>query len=146
MNVAWHAPDGTNLAWAGALHPSHADLVDRPLYLATVDLDSLAAVAAPAAVYRRLPRLGAVVRDLAVVLPPDVTYGNVAERLARVVPPVPATFLPVDRYAGPPLGAGESSLTVRVTLQPDERTLTEDEIEAYRRALIAALGGLVRIR
>ena len=59
----------------------------------------------------------------------------VPQALAAVPAPAPARFEAVDRYSGPPLAPGTASLTVRVTLEPDERTLTDDEIESYRRAL-----------
>jgi phenylalanyl-tRNA synthetase beta subunit len=45
----------------------------------------------------------------------------------------------VDRYAGPPLPEDRISLTVRVILQPLERSLTEAQIEGFRRDLIETL-------
>jgi phenylalanyl-tRNA synthetase beta subunit len=48
-------------------------------------------------------------------------------------------ILAADRYEGAPLGPGEVSLTVRIVLQPGERSLTDPEIDGYRRSLIESL-------
>ena len=50
-----------------------------------------------------------------------------------------AAFEVVDRYQGPPLQEDRISLTVRVILQPLERSLTDPEIEGFRKALVETL-------
>jgi phenylalanyl-tRNA synthetase beta subunit len=80
-----------------------------------------------------------VTRDLSLVLPGEVTYGRVVETLGSIEAPVPAQFEALDRYDGPPLAEGETALTIRVTLVPLERTLTDDETELYRQALVERL-------
>ena len=52
----------------------------------------------------------------------------------------------VDRYEGPPLEQGQSSLTVRVSLQPLDQTLTEGQAESYRRALVSRLEERLAVR
>jgi len=47
----------------------------------------------------------------------------------------------VDRYQGKPLKAGSAAITVRVRLQPDRTSLTEEIIEAYRQSLVDRLTG-----
>ena len=59
--------------------------------------------------------------------------------LSTVDPPAPAAFAVLDRYEGPPLEPGQVSMTVRVILQPAERTLQDAETEGYRSRLVAAL-------
>jgi len=83
-----------------------------------------------------------VTRDIAVVLPSDASFVDLVTALERVDSPVPTKFSAVDRYVGAPLAQGESSVTVRVILQPEATTLTEDEIESYRTALLAAVSDL----
>jgi phenylalanyl-tRNA synthetase beta chain len=97
--------------------------------------------------YRPLPRVGAVSRDLAVVLDASTTFGRVIEALGEVDPPAEVGFNAVDRYVGAPLAAGESAVTVRITLHPRDQSLTDEQIESYRQALILRLGKLgVQIR
>jgi len=47
----------------------------------------------------------------------------------------------VDRYEGKPLAPGSAAVTVRVRLQPDRASLTEDTIETYRKQLVDQLTG-----
>ena len=61
----------------------------------------------------------------------SVPHGNEA--------PAAVLFRAVDSYQGPPLAENEISLTLRVTLQPDDEALTEDRIEAYRLELVRVL-------
>jgi phenylalanyl-tRNA synthetase beta chain len=81
-------------------------------------------------------------RDLALVLAEGATFGSVHAVLSGVDTPVPVRFDVIDRYEGDPLPRGAVSLTVRAVLEPRERTLTEAEIEGFRRRLIAALDSL----
>lgn len=139
--VVWRAePGAAPVAWAGALHPERQAALAHPLWVAELDLTAARACASGTGPrHRPLPRLGAVHRDLALVLPPDRPYRDVEAALRSVEPPVPARFEAIDRYVGPPLAPGHASLTVRVTLQPDAQALTEETIEAYRRALVERL-------
>ena len=53
-----------------------------------------------------------------------------------------------DVFAGGALGAGKKSLAIEVTLNPRERTLTDEEIEAVSAKIVAqvekATGGVLR--
>ena len=59
--------------------------------------------------------------------------------LREVEAPAPVGFAAVDRYEGPPLEDGEASLTLRVTLRPLAKTLTDPETEEYRKSLLKRL-------
>ena len=60
--------------------------------------------------------------------------------------PAPVSLAWIDRYTGPPLSPGEVALTLRVMLQPLDRTLTDAEAEGYRGKLLAALDSVPRVR
>jgi len=134
--ICWRSDDGSRIAWCGELHPEYSADIDLPVYLGSVDLAGLEDFAGKVPSFSRLPRLGSVNRDIAVVLPRGSSFLALLTTLEQVDAPVPARFSAVDRYEGAPLAEGESSVTVRVTLQPLERTLTEDEIERFRMALV----------
>ena len=81
------------------------------------------------------------------MLPPVTTAAAVlAARPPSVAKDTPVEFSAVDRYEGPPLAAGESSLTIRMTLQPSDRTLTDPETEEYRQALVDCLRNELGLR
>jgi phenylalanyl-tRNA synthetase beta chain len=137
----WRALDGGTLGWCGFVHPDVAARLDLPAaaVVAEVDLDAARAAAVAPGPYRPIPRLPAVTRDLSIVLDASVDAGSVRDRLAAVPAPAPARFRWIDRYAGGRLAAGEAAMTLRVILQPLERTLTDAETEGYRERLIATL-------
>ena len=139
--AAHWALDGKTLAWAGALHPQLQTDFDEPVWLAEADLDRLPAGDGAIPTYATLPNLGAVERDIAVVLPSDRAWHEVRTALGAVPSPVPVRIDAVDRYEGQPLPEGSAALTVRVRLQPDRTSLTEETIEAYRQSLVRELTG-----
>jgi len=137
--IRWSAPDGSIVAWGGVLHPALQRELDHEVFLLEVALDRLALVPTDVARHRQVPRVPSVTRDLSLRLTRDVAYSVVIETLAAVEAPAPTRFAALDRYEGPPLAEGECSITIRVTLEPLERTLTDDEIERYRLALVEKL-------
>ena len=88
---------------------------------------------------RPVPRVPSVTRDLSLLMANDVTYGALIDELDKVASPAPARFEALDRYRGAPLAEGETSLTLRFTLEPLDQTLTDAETEGYREALVALL-------
>ena len=138
-SVAWKLDSGREAAWAGMLHPDLQRGLAHRLWLAEIDLEALEDTPPEPCRYRPVPRLTAVSRDLSLVMSEATPYRRAVDTMTEVEAPAPVVFEVVDRYEGPPLAAGNHSLTVRVTLQPDERTLTEDEIEAYRQKLVRRL-------
>jgi phenylalanyl-tRNA synthetase beta chain len=145
-SVRWASPDGTAIAWGGALHPELRRGLDQEVFLLELALDAIGALARHLPRQRAVPRVPAVTRDLSLVLTREVTYARILDVLAAVAPPAPAHFAALDRYEGSPLGADEIALTVRVTLEPLEQTLTDDETERYRLLLVQRLRDLLGVR
>jgi len=139
QSAAWLQDDGAWVARAGQLRPELGGKLQFPLYLAEIDLSRLEAIEESTPRYTPLPRLTAVNRDLALVLDGSVSYGNIMNTLQAVEAPATVLLRAVDSYQGPPLAENEISLTLRVTLQPADETLTEDRIEAYRLELVRVL-------
>jgi phenylalanyl-tRNA synthetase beta chain len=140
-SIAWRDRDGRRVAWCGPLHP---DLRERlgisvEVWLGEADLTLASASVAGAVAFQTIPRLPGTWRDLSLVLAPDVEAGTVLAALSRVASPAPASMAWIDRYSGPPLPAGHVAMTLRVILQPLDRTLTDAEAETYRLQLVAAL-------
>jgi len=140
-SIAWSAEDGRPAAWCGPIHPALADRLGVPggVLLGEVDLGIASRDAAGAPAHRAIPKIPGTWRDLSIVLVPGTPAGAVVEALARVEAPAEARFVWIDRYAGKPLAEGEIAMTLRVILQPLDRTLTDAEAEAYRAKLVGAL-------
>ncbi len=133
----------------GQLAPNVADERGLPrqdrVMLAELDLDALqhAAIAAPEAV-QPLPRYPFVVRDLSIVvpatLPAEIIRGTIqaAARESQTHAPLAGLSF-FDRYQGKGVPDGSVSLSVRLTFQSDERTLTDAEVQKSFDTILAAL-------
>jgi phenylalanyl-tRNA synthetase beta chain len=137
--TAWKLDSGSEFAWCGALHPVLQHGLPHQVQIAEIDLESLGGLDRAIPQFSPLPRLTAVSRDLALIMTPKTSYAEVLEAIKSVSPPAPARISAVDSYSGPPLAEDELSLTIRFTLQPADKSLTEQEIEAYRQDLIELL-------
>jgi phenylalanyl-tRNA synthetase beta chain len=116
------------------------------ILVAELDLDAVAAVARPREVLvRALPRHPAVVRDLSIVvsssLPAEIIRGTIHAAAdgagADAAPLVSVSFF--DRYQGKGVAEGSVSLSVRLTFQADDRTLTDAEVQRTFDTILAAL-------
>ena len=90
----------------------------------------------------------AVERDFAFVVDADVPAEKVI-RAARSADKALVTKVELfDVYAGKGIEAGKKSLAIAVTLQPTKRTMTDPEIEAVAKKIVAqvekATGGVLR--
>jgi phenylalanyl-tRNA synthetase beta chain len=137
-SAAWTRPASEPVAWCGEVHPDLARALDLSarVFLAEIDLERLLRHPGKPQPHAPVPRVPAVVRDLSLVLGPGVSFHRLVATLATVPAPAPVRFEALDRYLGEPLAAGEVSVTVRVILQPLDRTLTDAETEAFRKALV----------
>jgi phenylalanyl-tRNA synthetase beta chain len=138
---------GTRLGVAGQIAPVLADARGLPrqdrLFVAEADLDGLqrARVAASDAA-RPLPRHPFVVRDLSIVvadtLPAEIIRGTILAAARDVPAPLSAISF-FDRYQGKGVPAGAVSLSVRLTFQAADRTLTDAEVQQAVETVLAAL-------
>jgi phenylalanyl-tRNA synthetase beta chain len=143
----------TPLAWFGELHPRLTADFDLPGPAVAFALD-LDAIPEP----RRRPTrskpalelsgLMPVARDFAFVLDRDVPAAAVI-KAARNADKAMITGVEVfDLFEGAALGEGKKSMAIAVTLQPRDKTLTDEEIDKVSAAVVAAVGratgGLLR--
>jgi phenylalanyl-tRNA synthetase beta chain len=138
---------GTVAGLAGQISPGVADARGLPrqdrVYVAELDLDLLArARAAPADTTRALPRHPFVVRDLSIVvaetLPAGIIRGTI--RAAGRDTSAPLTGVRFfDRYRGKGVPEGAVSISVRLTFQAVDRTLTDAEVQQGVDTILTAL-------
>ena len=91
---------------------------------------------------RPLPRYPAVVRDLSVViadaLPAEIIRGTIQSAAAAAPAPLVAdTFF--DRYKGKGVPDDSVSLSIRLTFQASDRTLTDEDVQQSFDGILAAL-------
>ncbi len=87
-------------------------------------------------------------RDFAFVLASDALASEVVRAAQSADKALISNVSVFDIFEGPSLGAGRKSLAIEVTLQPREKTLTDEEIEAVSAKVVAAVkkatGGEIR--
>jgi len=149
--VAGHAAavmaGSTAIGVIGLLAPEIADGRGAPrqdaIVVAELDLDGAWTARVPSSgAVRALPRHPFVVRDLSVVvddaLPAEIIRGTI--QAAGTAAPAPLTSVRVfDRYAGKGVPNGRVSLSLRMTFQAADRTLTDAEVQQAVDAVLAAL-------
>jgi phenylalanyl-tRNA synthetase beta chain len=140
------------LAHFGEIHPATLELFDisGPVAAFEAFLEALPAERKKGASRAALQAadLLPVHRDFAFVLGKDVAAGDVVKAVRAVDKKLIANVGVFDLFESESLGAGKKSLALEVTLQPTERTLTDEEIEVVAAKVIEAVrkatGGEIR--
>ncbi|GGA41652.1 phenylalanine--tRNA ligase subunit beta [Pelagibacterium lentulum] len=141
------------LGWFGELHPALVvdfDL-DGPVAAFVIDLDAIpeprrkATRAKPAL---DISSLMAVHRDFAFVMDKNVEAANLLKAARAADKALVADVTVFDVFEGAHVGEGKKSVAIEVTLQPRDKTLTDEDIEAVSSKIVAAVekatGGTLR--
>jgi phenylalanyl-tRNA synthetase beta chain len=138
-----------DVGWIGELHPLVArewDLGDAAGF--DIDVDVLAELTEDLlATYEDVTSFPAVLQDIAVVAPSDVSAATVEATVTKAGGDLLAATEVFDVYEGEQVGEGKRSLALRLEFRAPDRTLTEDEVVERRDAIVAALdqiGGQIR--
>lgn len=133
--------DGVAVGWAGELHPRVAANYELPpgTVAMEVDLDVLLDAAPGPAGYLPLPRYPAASRDLAVVVPEEVSAGAVLEVICRAGGELLESVRLFDVYHGEQVPQGHRSLAYALTYRSPTATLNDAEVEARQSAISRAL-------
>jgi phenylalanyl-tRNA synthetase beta chain len=137
----------TPIGLVGQLTPAVVEGAGAPrpdkVFIAELDLDGLAAMSAAQSEWvHPLPRYPSVVRDLSIVvaesLPAEIIRGTIqAAGDGQAAPLAGVAFF--DRYQGKGVPDGSVSLSVRLTFQATDRTLTDPEVQQVFETILAAL-------
>ncbi|HUR33244.1 MAG TPA: phenylalanine--tRNA ligase subunit beta [Vicinamibacterales bacterium] len=141
------AAGGEPIGILGQLAPVLADRAGAPrqdaVMVAELDLDRIERRRTREVErVRPLPRHPFVVRDVSLVvadtLPAEIIRGTIqASGDGQPAPLVAITFF--DRYQGQGVPAGSISLSIRLTFQAPDRTLTDSEVQTTFDTILAAL-------
>jgi len=141
---------GRELGWIGELHPLVARDWEVPAAAAfELDADALAelgaAVASPR--YRDLTSFPAVVQDIAVTVPDDVSAAAVDGAVRAGSGDLLSAVRIFDVYRGDQIEEGRKSLALRLEFRAPDRTLTDEEVAGRRAEIelsLAVIGGSLR--
>jgi phenylalanyl-tRNA synthetase beta chain len=124
------------------------DLPTTPVYLAEVQVAPLIKPSWEIEKMQPISSYPPVVEDLAFVVAEPTPASQVAGVIRRAGAPLLTDVELFDLYRGQPIADGQKSLAYKVTYQSQEKSLTDDEVAAVRKKIIAqvaqSVGGTLR--
>ena len=122
------------IGFVGRLHPVLADKLklNQPLYLFEINLEDVISAITPNTVkYKKLPVFGAVNRDIAFIAPKEVTIEQINKVIKKVADKNIFKGSKVfDIYEGANIEEGKKSFAFRITLQDENKTMTDEIIQS----------------
>lgn len=131
--------EGRQLGWVGRLHPRLSDDLGLagPVYLFEICLDVMPEGRLP--VLSELSRFPEVRRDIAVLAGTQLPADALLQAVRTVAGPELRDCRLFDVYEGAGVAAGQRSLAIGMVWQHAQRTLQENEVQAYVDAVVDLL-------
>ena len=125
----------------GQIHPQVCDNYDisGEVYAAQISFEALLEAAADEKQYKPLPKYPAVVRDLAILADENVLAADVEEIIKKKSKNLFAGLVLFDVYQGKQVPEGKKSMAYSLTLQSDEKTLTDEDTSKTVQDILDAL-------
>lgn len=147
--------NGRQIGMIGELHPRVREQLEltvpaeQPVLIADLDLAALRESAgAQEKQVRDVPRVPAVVEDLAIIVNDDVKAADVETAIRRAGGATLSAVTLFDVYRSEQIGAGKKSLAYTLTYQGADKTVSEADVEKLRNKIIRSvetqLGATVR--
>jgi phenylalanyl-tRNA synthetase beta chain len=114
------------------------DLRDA-VFLAELNLDLALARRSPARSFKTLPAFPTVRRDIAMLVPEEVTHDAVLQAVKHAKPQNLDSVELFDVFRGKNIPAGQKSVAYAFTYRNAERTLTDAEVNAAQQKLVEGL-------
>ncbi|MFT4058544.1 MAG: phenylalanine--tRNA ligase subunit beta [Legionella sp.] len=132
--------NGVFAGWIGALHPRLVDALDmqRDVFLFELNLALLSGHGAPC--YQAISKYPQIRRDLSFLVDKEISVLQIESVVRESVKENwLKAFNVFDVYTGPGIPAGKKSLAIAMTLQDDNRTLIDSEINSLISAILKSL-------
>jgi phenylalanyl-tRNA synthetase beta chain len=131
--------DGKQAGWCGAVHPNvlKAFEIKNTVFAFEIDLDALLTRDIPFA--KEISRFPSVRRDIAVMLPVDVTYMKVKECITEAAGPYLESVNVFDVYQGDNLKDGYKSLAIGLIFNNVSSTLRDEDVDPAIKGVIDRL-------
>jgi phenylalanyl-tRNA synthetase beta chain len=134
--------DGVTVGWFGHLHPDQAALrkLKDSVLIGEIYLDRLCKLPLRMPVAREISRFQPVRRDFSLVLDDSVTWETIDRAIAALRIPELVDWRAREVFRDKRLGAREYSLLLGATFQAADRTLRDEELQAFQQQVITAVG------
>jgi phenylalanyl-tRNA synthetase beta chain len=134
----------------GEVHPKICDGFDikQDAALAEFNVDAIASLLGEVPKYNRMSRQPALLRDLSIIVPDDVSAGRIEEIIREKGTEILEFARAIDVYKGKIYGEGKKSVSFKLQFRHPERTLSDDEVspvlDSIIEAIKSAVGGTLR--
>jgi phenylalanyl-tRNA synthetase beta chain len=132
---------GKNVGYAGRLSDEIAAAYKfkQPVFIAEFDLQTVLAEKPATILYRPLPKYPSVVRDVSLLVKRNVSFAEISSAITHLNVELCRNVEFVDVYEGKGIADDELSMTIRLEYRSDERTLTDEEVDAAHEQIVASL-------
>ncbi|MCI4355146.1 MAG: phenylalanine--tRNA ligase subunit beta, partial [Thermoplasmata archaeon] len=133
--------EGERAGVLGELHPRLAARLELEgrIAVAELEVEALMAATQKEFVFKDVPRLPPVRRDLAFIVPEDAHAGDVQAALEDAAGELLSTCELFDVFRGAPVPEGAKSLAFRLEFRAPDRTLTGEETDPVVERIVARL-------
>ncbi len=111
---------------------------NHKIFLGEIDYGTMMSHMAASFRYRPLSVYPAVVRDLALTVAEETPCGELMHEIARACPRVSDVEL-FDIYRGEQIGEGKKSMAFKITFNPEDKPLQQEEIDKYIKKILGNL-------
>jgi len=115
--------------------------IKQEIFYADLSTALLFKSANPKFVVKEVPKFPEVRRDLSLVLDKQVTFDEIRELVLRTEKKLIKEIISFDVYEGDKIPSGKKAYALGFTLQDDNKTLTDEEIEKVMTRLMGAFEG-----
>ncbi|MGZ8688029.1 MAG: phenylalanine--tRNA ligase subunit beta, partial [Gaiellaceae bacterium] len=126
----------TDAGWLGALHPA---LLEGEWGVFELDLATLTAPVPDRILYDDVITFPALNQDVAVVVDEEVEAAALVDLVLEAGAPETRRARVFDVYRGGQVGEGKKSVAIHLSFQAPDRTLSDEDAEAVRGRVVAAL-------
>lgn len=129
------------LGTLGLLQPDlgQAGALSQPVAAFEISYDQLIHATSPRFTFQDMSNFPSILLDIAVVIPTQVSWQEVASEVRRHAGPCLKRLEPFDVYTGDPIPDGKKNLAFRVEFQAPDRTLDMTEAELQRTKIVDGL-------
>jgi phenylalanyl-tRNA synthetase beta chain len=129
-----------SVALLGELHPDYAAEYKfrNRVYLAEIDAAQILETKDHRPI-RPIPKFPSIRRDFSLLLSKGIHYSDVEQAIWSVNVPELVRIEPFDRLEAGPFAGSKYALAISLTYQSSERTLTDDEVETFDKAILNSL-------
>jgi phenylalanyl-tRNA synthetase beta chain len=136
------AVEGATVGWFGQLHPREAAArkLKEPVLVGELYLDRLYKFPLRKPLAREISRFQPVRRDFSLILDESIGWEKIDQAVAGLQIPELVEWRVREVFRDARLGAREYSLLMGVTFQATDRTLHEEELQAFQERVVEAVG------